>query len=129
MKSSIGNVAIYVSDLERAERFYTEALGLEVLARIETPDVREVIVGASGEGSQLMLAQRSVPEGPVVPGGIWKVYVATDDVQALYERAVARGATPVEPPRHLERFRVTIGFVTDPDGYLVELGQRHEATA
>ena len=129
MKSSIGNVAIYVSDLERSERFYTDALGFEVLARIETPDVREVLVGTPGEGSQLMLAHRTVDHPTVPPAGIWKVYVATDDVQALYERAVERGATAVEPPRHLERFRVTIGFVADPDGYLIEIGQRHEATA
>ena len=42
---SIGNVAINVSDLERSERFYVDVLGLEVLSRIDTPDIREVIVG------------------------------------------------------------------------------------
>ena len=51
--------------------------------------------------------------------------MATDDAAALYERAVAAGAEAVAPPKHLERFRVTIAFVRDPDGYLVELGQRH----
>lgn len=129
MRSSIGNVGLYVSDLARSEAFYTDVIGLEVIARIETPDVREVIVGTPGEGGQLMLAQRTVPDGPVVPAGIWKTYIATDDAQALYDHAVERGATPVEPPRHLERFRVTIAFVADPDGYLVELGQRHEEPA
>ena len=42
---SIGNVAINVSDLERSERFYIDGLGLEVVTRIDTPEVREVIVG------------------------------------------------------------------------------------
>lgn len=128
MSASIGNVAVYVSDLERAEAFYTDALGLEVLARIETPDVREVIVGNPDQGSQLLLAKRTAADEPVVPAGIWKIYVATDDVSSLYERAVSRGAASVAAPKHLERFRVTIGFVMDPDGYLVELGQRHEVS-
>jgi lactoylglutathione lyase len=126
VSTSIGNVALYVSDLARSEAFYTDVLGLEVLTRIDTPEVREVIVGRAGEGSQLMLAWRPAHDEPVTPSGIWKVYVATDDAQALYDRAVAAGATPLEPPRHLERFRVTIAFVADPDGYVVELGQRHE---
>jgi lactoylglutathione lyase len=122
--TSIGNVAIYVNDLERSERFYVDVLGLEVVARIETPDVREVIVGGNG-GSQLMLARRAAPDGAVVPSGIWKVFVDTDDAAALYERAVAAGVKAVSEPALLDRFRVTIAFIEDPDGYLVELGQRH----
>lgn len=125
MSTSIGNVAIYVTDLDRSEEFYTEVLGLEVLTRIDTPDVREVIVGAPDEGSHLMLSRRTEPDGPVEPSGIWKVFVNTPDAQASFERAVAAGAEAVAPPKLLERFRVTIAFVKDPDGYLIELGQRH----
>ena len=69
----IGNVAINVSDLERSERFYVNALGLEVLTRIDTPDVREVIVGTPGEGSQLMLAKHTTAHRGE-PSGIWKVF-------------------------------------------------------
>ena len=124
--TTIGNVAINVSDLERSERFYVDVLGLEVLARIETPDVRELLLGSSEGGSQLMLARHTAQEGPVdAGGGMWKVYLATDDSDGLFRRAVAAGAEPVAEPRHLERFEVTISFVRDPDGHLIELGQRH----
>jgi len=124
--TTIGNVAINVSDLERSERFYVDVLGLEVLARIETPDVRELLLGSSEGGSQLMLARHTAQEGPVdAGGGMWKVYLATDDSEGLFRRAVAAGAEPVAGPRHLERFEVTISFVRDPDGHLIELGQRH----
>jgi len=124
--TTIGNVAINVSDLERSERFYVDVLGLEVLARIETPDVRELLLGSSEGGSQLMLARHTAQEGPVdAGGGMWKVYLATDDSEGLFRRAVAAGAEPVAEPRHLERFEVTISFVRDPDGHLLELGQRH----
>jgi lactoylglutathione lyase len=125
MATTIGNVAIEVSDLERSERFYVDVLGLQVLTRIDTPEVREVIVGDPDGGSQLMLASHAAPTAFGSPAGIWKVFVQTDDAPALYGRAVAAGAEAVEPPRLLERFRVTIAFIRDPDGYLLELGQRH----
>jgi lactoylglutathione lyase len=121
---SIGNIAISVSDLERSERFYTEGLGLEVLTRIEAPEVREVIVGTPGEGSQLMLAWDRMSREPINPAGIWKVFLFTDDAGSLYDAAISAGAEPVAAPQHLEQFNVTIGFVKDPDGYLIEIGQR-----
>jgi catechol 2,3-dioxygenase-like lactoylglutathione lyase family enzyme len=117
--TTVGNVALYVSDLERSERFYVDVLGLEVTARVDTPDVREVLFGP------LMLAQETAPSGPVVPGGIWKVFLFVDDAAAQHDRAVAAGAESVMAPTHLERFDITIAMVRDPDGYLLELGQRH----
>jgi lactoylglutathione lyase len=123
--TSIGNVAVYVSDLERAERFYVDGLGLEVLARIETAEVREVIVGSASGGSNLMLAKRTDADGPVHPDGIWKVFLFTDDAAGLQRRAIEAGAEWVADPQHLEQFEVTIAFVKDPDGYLIEIGQQH----
>ncbi len=121
---SIGNAAIWVSDLERSAEFYTAGLGLDVIARVDAGDVREVIVGRSGLGSQLMLAAKAgEPSGP--PAGFWKIFLNTPDVQSDYARAVAGGAQPVAEPALLERFGITIALVTDPDGYLLELGQIH----
>ena len=125
MPTTIGNIAINVADLERSERFYVDVLGLEVLNRIQTPDVEELIVGSASGGSQLILARHADGRPVVAGGGMWKVYVATDDVQAAFRRAVDAGAEVVAEPRHLEQFKVTIGFVHDPDGHLIELGQQH----
>ena len=124
MSTSIGNVAVLVADLERSERFYVDVLGLEVQSRISTPDVDEVILGSPDGGSNLALARhRKLEGGP--GGGLWKIFVNTDDAASLYDKACAAGAEAVDPPRLLEQFRVTIAFVRDPDGHLVELGQRH----
>ena len=122
---SIGNVAINVSDLERSERFYVDGLGLQVLTQIDTPEVREVIVGTPGEGSQLMLAKHTPPAHLSEPSGIWKIFFFTDDADALYARVLTAGAEAVDAPKFLEQFSVTIAFVKDPDGYLLELGQQH----
>lgn len=116
MTVSIGNIAIYVSDLERSERFYTAGLGLQVLARVEAPEVSEVIVGTPGEGSQLMLAWDRASSEPVEPSGIWKVFLFSEDAAASFDAAIAAGAAPVAPPKRLEQFRITIALVADPDG-------------
>ena len=122
----IGNVALDVSDLDRSETFYTVALGLQVVARIQADGVRAIIVGTPGLGSQIELAVRT--DGPAViePSGIWKVFVFADDAQALYDAALAGGAEPIQPPRLLDAFGIILAFVRDPDGYLVEIGQRAE---
>jgi lactoylglutathione lyase len=122
---SIGNVAINVSDLERSERFYVDGLGLQVLSRIDTPEVREVIVGTPGEGSQLMLAKHTSAAQRTDPSGIRKIFLFTDDAAALSARAITAGAEAVESPKFLEQFSITLAFVKDPDGYLLELGKQH----
>lgn len=124
MRTSIGNVAIYVADLERSVRFYTEVIGLTVLTTIETPDIHEVIVGAQRDGSQLMLAKPTGEPKPVNPSGIWKVFVDTDDLDGVLVRARAAGEQPTGERIFLERFNLELAFLNDPDGYLIELGQR-----
>jgi catechol 2,3-dioxygenase-like lactoylglutathione lyase family enzyme len=121
---SVGNIAIWVRDLARSVDFYTNGLGLEVLSTVDAGDIREVIVGRAGQGSQLMLAARS-GEPATPPGGIWKVFLTSPDARADYARALAAGARSVAEPYDIERFGVTIGLVEDPDGYLLEIGQIH----
>ena len=120
----IGNVALDVSDLQRSEQFYQDVLGLQVVARIETDRVRAIIVGTPGIGSQIEMAVRTDGPDPIKPSGIWKVFVFADDAQVLFDAAVAAGATPVAPPKLLEAFGIVLAFVEDPDGYLIEIGQR-----
>ena len=128
MTTTIGNVALWVTDLERSERFWVDGLGLEVQARINTPDVREVLVGSPAGGSQVLLsvATTPAPENRPNPAGIWKVFLDVDDVQASFDRAIAAGATPDREPFVLElpTLTITLGFVRDPDGYLLEMGHR-----
>jgi lactoylglutathione lyase len=109
------------------ERFYVDVLGLEVVARVNTDEVQEVIVGGAG-GSELMLAVRRDGSHEVAPSGIWKVFVFTDDLDAGYHRALDAGATAEAPPARLEAFPISIALIRDPDGHLVELGQLHDSS-
>ena len=58
---------------------------------------------------------------------MWKLYVNTDDCQALYDKAMAAGCESVTPPQRLDRWPVTVAFVKDFDGYLVEFVEYDEA--
>ena len=138
MISSIGNIAVWVSDLERAERFYVDGLGLDVIARINTPDVSEVIVGRASTGSQLMLASRPnalpaaspvetstsvLPPDGEAPIGHWKSFLWSDDLASDVARALSAGASMVQAPTTFEQFGLTIAVIADQDGHLLELGQ------
>lgn len=125
MITSIGNAAVWVSDLERSEAFYVDALGRDVIARVEASEVTELIVGRQGSGSHLMLAvsaDGAPPPDGSTPTGFWKTFLWTDDLHGDLARAVAAGATVAHEPEVLDAHGITIAVVTDPDGYLVELG-------
>jgi len=123
--TSLGQYCINVTDLERSVAFY-EALGLSCTSRTEIPQALEAIVEHPGGGSRLQLAQQKEPDGPFDLGtAFWKLYVNTDDVDGLFAAATGAGASVESAPERMERWPVTIAFVRDPDGDLVELVQRH----
>jgi lactoylglutathione lyase len=120
----LGQYCLNVADLDRSVAFY-EALGLTCTSRTEIPQAFEAIVERPGAGSKLQLARQKDQDGPVELGtAFWKLYVNTTDVAGLFETATAAGATVDSPPERLDRWPVTVAFVRDPDGYLVELVQR-----
>lgn len=121
----LGQCCVNVTDLERTIAFY-ELLGLTCTSRTEIDHAHEAIVEHPGRGSKLQLAQQHDRDGPVRMGSMWKLYVNTDDCAGLHQRAVDAGHPSVLAPMRLDRWPVTIAFVADPDGYQVELVQRHE---
>jgi lactoylglutathione lyase len=127
MKTSIDQYCINVSNLERSLHFYEKVLGLEVTHRIEIPNTSEVVL-AGASGNRIQLAWHHDQEGPIDHGNaLWKLYLATDDCRGLYQRAIEAGSEAVTPPQRLERWPVTAAFIKDPDGYLIEILEHHEA--
>jgi catechol 2,3-dioxygenase-like lactoylglutathione lyase family enzyme len=121
----LGQYCINVSDLDRAVAFY-ETLGLTCTSRTEIPQATEAIVERPGKGSKLQLAQQKEQDGPIRMGSaMWKLYVYTDDIASLYVTAMDAGFASVMEPKALDRWPVTVGFIADPDGYQVELVERH----
>jgi len=125
MTAWMGQYCINVSNLDKTVAFY-EALGLTCTSRTEIPNAFEAIIENAEKGNKLQLAQQKDQDGPIEMGtAFWKLYVNTDDIEATYAAALAAGATAISPAERLDRWPVTIAFVADPDGYQVELVQRH----
>lgn len=103
---------LYVSDLERSDRFYATALGLPLA--VDQGDCRIYRVNAGG-----FVGVCRRPD-QVAPGGMILTLVR-DDVEQLHERLVAHGVEVVTAPEHSDRYRITHAFYRDPDGHLVEV--------
>jgi predicted enzyme related to lactoylglutathione lyase len=120
-----GQFCVNVTDLDRSVAFY-ETLGLTCTSRTSIPDAEEAIVEHPDKGGKLQLAQHHDQDGPIDMGtAMWKLYVNTDEIDAVHAAAVAAGHPSTMPPTRMERWPVTVGFVADPDGYAVELVERH----
>ena len=117
-------VGINVSDLARSEKFYTEVFGLERTFRFPPEgELMEVGLAFPGQpgGMTLLLARLNddpLPDGKASYG---RIIFNTDDARALADRMIAAGSTllsDVGPPGG-----PVILFLSDPDGYQVELFQ------
>ena len=130
MATTVGQYCIYVSDIERSERFYTDIIGLKVQSRTEIDDVHEVVLAADEGGGRIQLAERYNGGQPIDHGfALWKIYMNVDDAKGVYDQAVAAGYNGTVVPQRLERWPVIVGFVEDPDGYSIELIEYVEGAA
>ena len=125
MTAWLGQYCINVTDLETTVAFY-EALGLTCTSRTDIAGAKEAILEHPDKGGKVQLAQQDDQDGPIVMGSaMWKLYVNTDDIAATHAAVVASGAPTVMAPTRMDRWPVTVSFVEDPDGYSVELVERH----
>ncbi|AFS78125.1 glyoxalase/bleomycin resistance protein/dioxygenase [Gottschalkia acidurici 9a] len=123
MKYKMLHTCIRVKDLEESLKFYKEAIGLIEKKRIDHPDYKFTLVYLSDEvGSyDLELTYNYDQETPYEIGnGFSHTAVSVDDLEGSRERHIEMGYTvtdlmglPGEAPGYY--------FVTDPDGYRVEV--------
>lgn len=126
MPTSVAQYCINVTDLERSVRFYEDLIGLPVQTRIETDDFSEVVLAAHEGGGRIQLARHHDQDGPIDHGNaLWKIYFNVDDAEGVYRKVIEAGYESEGEPQQLDRWPVTVAFVRDPDGYLIELLQRH----
>jgi lactoylglutathione lyase len=126
MDAWIGQYCINVTDLDATVAFY-ETLGLTNTSRTDLGDAREAIMEDAGQtAGKIQLAQHNSQSGPIDHGNaFWKLYVNTDDIASQYGAAMDAGYDSLLEPARQDRFPVTVAFLKDPDGYTVELVQRH----
>lgn len=70
--------------------------------------------------TRLMRELGKAPGRPSPKAPVFEIAFETDDVKSAYDRAVAAGASPAQDVRD-EPWGQTTSYVTDPNGYLVEI--------
>jgi lactoylglutathione lyase len=129
MVSILSQYCINVTDIEKSIEFWDGVIGIPLQSRTEIPNAKEAVLQSPAGGSRMQLAQHLDHEGPIDMGSaMWKLYVNTDDCQALYDKAIAAGCESVSAPVRLDRWPVTMAFIKDRDGYLIEFVEYHEGT-
>ncbi|WP_299597449.1 VOC family protein [uncultured Microbulbifer sp.] len=124
MLKSIHHAAIICSDYARSKRFYSEILGLEIIAenyRAER-DSWKLDLRLS-EGGQVELF--SFPDAPARPSypeaqGLRHLAFVVDSVEEMKAKLESRGVE-VEPVRVDEYTGKRFTFFSDPDGLPLEL--------
>lgn len=126
MALEIGQYCINVTDLDRSVRFYEEGIGLTVKSRVNYQGLHEVTLAADGGGGLLQLAWTEDLQGPIDHGNaLRKIYFYVAECAEAHQRAIAAGGRSERAPERLGDYPVTYAFILDPDGYTIELIQRH----
>jgi lactoylglutathione lyase len=117
------HLGLRVTDLERSLEFYA-ALGYEVLGGVpETPLGSLTMIKLPGDEYVAIELVHDPSRGPVDPGGLSHFVVQVDDMKAAVAHLAERGVDAEEPssPDGSDDFWTV--WVTDPDGYRIELVQ------
>jgi methylmalonyl-CoA/ethylmalonyl-CoA epimerase len=105
----IGQIALTVTDVERAKSFYRDVLGMKFLF-----DAGPIAFFQCGS-VRLMIG---LSEKPVSTGGTI-VYFKLDDLQAAHAALVEQGVVFLQPPHLIARMPdhdLWMAFLQDPDG-------------
>lgn len=122
MKQQLVEICLRVRDLEATLDFYTNLFDFEVASRREFPENKFDLVYLNSPGSsvQIELTYNYDAEPYNVGDGFSHLGVTVDDLEKMHEVCKA-SAYKTGDLRGLSGGTPTYFFVTDPDGYRIEV--------
>ena len=123
-----------VGDLDRAIDFYTRVLGMKLLRRSENPDNRYSLAFVGFEGgnpgqAELELTYNWGTEQYEMGTAYGHVALGVPDAKAACDAIRAAGGNVTRDAGPVKGGSTVIAFVTDPDGYKIELIERKDEQA
>ena len=120
---------VRIQDLDRSLKFYQRAFGLEPSHRLDFPDFSLVYLRNDESDNEIELTWNKGREDPYSHGdGYGHVAFVVDDAKRERERLLQLGMTPND----VREFKNDDGallaryfFIQDPDGYKIEVLERH----
>jgi lactoylglutathione lyase len=118
-----------VGDLDRSVDFYTRLLGMKELRRVDVPAGKYTLafVGYGDEASTAVieLTYNYGTESYDLGTAFGHLAIGVPDVAEACESVRAGGGKVVREAGPLKFGTTIIAFIEDPDGYKIELIQRH----
>jgi len=119
---------IRVLDLERSMKFYHDAFGLQESHRLDFPDFALVYLRNSENDFEIELTLNKGRQEPYTHGtGYGHIAVVVTDAASEHQRLRTLGYQPadVKEFKRGEELLARFFFIQDPDGYKIEVLERH----
>ncbi len=117
-----------VGDLQRAIDFYTKVLGMKLLRTSDNPEYQYTLAflgyGANPEHAELELTYNYGVHSYEHGNAYGHLAISADDIGAACLAVKANGGNVTREPGPVKGGTSVIAFVTDPDGYKIELIER-----
>lgn len=121
-----------VGDLQRSIDFYTHVLGMQLLRTSENSEYKYTLAflgyGSNPEHAELELTHNWGVTGYEMGTAYGHIALGVPDAAAACEKIRAAGGNVTREAGPVKGGHTVIAFVTDPDGYKIELIQRPGTT-
>lgn len=119
-----------VGNLQRSIDFYTQVLGMQLLRQSENPEYKYSLAflgyGRNPEHAELELTYNWGVEHYELGTAYGHIALGVPDAYEACEKIKAAGGQVTREAGPVKGGTTVIAFVTDPDGYKIELIQRAE---
>ena len=119
-----------VGHLQRSIDFFTNVLGMKLLRTSENPEYKYTLAfvgyGTNPDHAELELTYNWGVESYDMGTAYGHIAISADDIVAACNAARASGGNVTREPGPVQGGSTMIAFITDPDGYKVELIERKD---
>ncbi len=120
-----------VGELQRSIDFYTQVLGMTLLRSSENPEYKYTLAfvgyGSNPDHAELELTYNWGVDHYELGTAYGHIALAVPDAYAACAKIKAAGGNVTREAGPVKGGSTVIAFVTDPDGYKIELIQRSES--
>jgi lactoylglutathione lyase len=117
-----------VGDLQRSIDFYTKVLGMKLLRTSENPEYKYTLAfvgyGNNPDHAELELTYNWGVDKYDMGSAYGHIAISADDIYKTCDQVRAAGGNITREPGPVKGGTTVIAFITDPDGYKVELIER-----
>ena len=122
-----------VGDLQRSIDFYTKVLGMKLLRTSDNPEYKYSLAflgyGSNPDHAELELTYNWGTDSYDMGTAYGHIAISTADIYATCDQVRAAGGNISREPGPVKGGSTVIAFITDPDGYKVELIERKDNAA